>query len=1393
MVPTPATAQVVAPGYVHDAWTNADGLPVNTVNAMVEDHAGYLWLATFDGLIRFDGHAFTIFNTSNTPGLPNNRIGDLFLSADGRLWFSTGDGSLASWQQGQVTLLDPERFGQARVRPLAQAADGTLWLNTTTGIFCLQDGEFRHIWHDPRHSFNTRIYPMRDGSVWVTPNDEHAAALYVTAHDTTHFSLDQLGEVFDVYDDPLEAGVSWLSTSKGGFRYAAGHGTWVTALGAERKFFRDANGQRYVGTTHELYRLGGDGPTRLFTGRLQSTLGSAYWRALQINNGQEWMAGPDRVLHDGRTVFLLDEAQTEIRQVLEDHEGNVWIATLREGLHRLRPSLFTTYGMEEGLASANVYAIREAAPGTMWIGTQGGGVARLQADTVRVWQRPEGVPYLVYDVLPDRNGGLWVSGGMLAHSTSRLNPVFTPDFASQLGISESIANIRALYEDHRGCLWIGSEFVLYRLCNGIPERFTTDAGLTSSKVVAFRETPDGTLWMATTGGGLMAYRDGRFHALTTADGLSSNNVRALYQDADGILWVGTGDQGLNRIVLRDDHPTQAAHITVYRAVDGLFADGIHVILEDDAGRIWMSTNRGIFWVTREGLNAFAEGRERRIFSISYDESDGLRDREANGGTQSPGLKASDGRLWFATQDGAVVIDPADVHPAVTPVPTYIEAITADTLSLPWPSPSLAPSAAAPVRLPLGVRNFNVRYTGIHFTKPRSVRYRYRLGSEAWTEAGTRRTAFFTNVPPGTYSFEVAASVYPGQWPSQGTRVTLTVPPFFYETGWFRALAVLLVGALLAGAYRGRVQAHRRRERMLNALVKTRTSEVRQEKARAEEALRQVQVQAEQLRSLDAAKSRFFANISHEFRTPLTLTLGPLEDLEDGAFGEFSEAAREQIALAHRNAQRLLRLINQLLDLSRLESGTIRLNRQPVPVAPMVRGIAGAFAALAERKSICFEMHIPRDPVVIDGDPERLEEIFVNLIGNAFKFTPEGGRITVDVAPEHARERVVITVEDTGTGIDPEDLPHVFDRFFQGKRGQDLATPGTGIGLALSKELVDLHGGTLSVESTPGEGSTFTVVLPLLASEQAGADVEGDGEAMYASAVTGPWAPILLAESLANGKGTVLPDAVPDAVPAETASEEAAGDRTTVLVVDDHADIRAYVRRHLEPTYRVLEASGGVEGLELVNRHLPDLVVSDVMMPGFDGYALCRALRADPALAFIPVILLTGRAGTEDKLAGLQEGADGYLTKPFDVRELRARIDNLIKQRQRLRETLAQTVMAAPVEASKTETSDHEALLARVHEIVQTRLADETLTVETLAEAVGLSRSQLYRRLKAADGQTPADLIREARLAEAARLLARKAGTVSEVAYGVGFNSIAHFSRTFRAAYGVPPSEYAETE
>ena len=539
-------------------------------------------------------------------------------------------------------------------------------------------------------------------------------------------------------------------------------------------------------------------------------------------------------------------------------------------------------------------------------------------------------------------------------------------------------------------------------------------------------------------------------------------------------------------------------------------------------------------------------------------------------------------------------------------------------------------------------------------------------------------------------------------------------------------------------------------RDLERRVEARTAELVASKA-------EVEAQADRLQEMDRLKTRFFANVSHEFRTPLTLLLGPIEDARAGRYGDLDPGLEAQLPVMERNARRLLALINQLLDLAKLEAGGLDLDRRPADLADLARGVVATFASRAERGGVALLLDGPT-ALAAELDAPKVEGVLTNLLANALAFTEPGGKVRVGL--EARGGEAVLTVEDTGVGIAAESLPHVFDRFRQVDGSATRTHEGTGIGLALAKELVEMHGGTIAVESAVGFGTRFTVRLP----RGAGGAV-GPAEAEV----------VVAAPDDLGGDGTA------PAPPGD--------DRPVVLVVEDNADLRAFVRGHLADRYRVVEAPDGAAGLEAARAHAPALVLSDVMMPEMDGVALTRALKADASLSDVPVVLLTARADEASVLGGLEAGADDYLAKPFSPAELRARVDNAVAARRQMRERYSDEVVVGP--SRVVVPSAEAAFLEAVRDAAEAHLGDDAFGVERLAEAVGLSRRQLTRRLKDALGTAPGAFLRELRLARAAQLLGQGAGTVAEVAYAVGYRDPEHFSKQFRKAFGVTPSAYVE--
>ncbi len=569
---------------------------------------------------------------------------------------------------------------------------------------------------------------------------------------------------------------------------------------------------------------------------------------------------------------------------------------------------------------------------------------------------------------------------------------------------------------------------------------------------------------------------------------------------------------------------------------------------------------------------------------------------------------------------------------------------------------------------------------------------------------------------------------------------------------------------------------------------------------AEHALALEHAETESLRELDRAKSRFFANISHEFRTPLTLILGPVHQWLENARAAGQEATQvplRHLDLVRRNANRLLDLINQLLDLSKLESGRMHLTVAQGDPLQTLRVLANAFESMAEQSGIRYEIDISQKQEIAWFDRDKLEKIVANLLSNAFKHTPPGGSVTVRA--EVGNERLKLEVADTGAGIPPESLEKVFERFYQvpvfpptpAPEGADVANTaentavfstaslpsgagaGTGIGLALVRELCSLHHGAVSVESSLGEGSVFRVEIPV---SRAAFSAEERSEATVAAARSSDDEKSS-DESIRRKKSS-----------AHSSGHEKSSDESLplCLVVEDNLELQGYIREQLAGVFRIVLASDGREGLATAFAHIPDLIISDVMMPGMDGNQLCTALKTDERTSHIPVVLLTARAGQESKIEGLETGADDYLTKPFDTRELLARTQNLVRQRETLRKQFSRTVVLKPQEIALTSTDER--FLQRIQQSLDDNLGNDQFSVEELASAVGMSRSQLHRKLTALIDQPPVEFIRNFRLSRAREMLEAGAGNVSEIGYAVGFSSPAYFSKAFRDAFGVAPSE-----
>jgi signal transduction histidine kinase/DNA-binding response OmpR family regulator len=872
------------------------------------------------------------------------------------------------------------------------------------------------------------------------------------------------------------------------------------------------------------------------------------------------------------------------------------------------------------------------------------------------------------------------------------------------------------------------------------------------------------------------------------------SVRTIVEDQGRSLWLGTSRGTVLRVDFRrgesaqkqplERHPT----ITRFGAEHGLPPGYIHVA--DVSGRVVFATANGILLfdeatgrfhpdpafasVSSEGPRDVvwvAPDREGNVWLVSEKaggadfmvrQPDGTFTRDTTRLRRFSKTQLwyvypdEDGVVWFVTPDYNLRYDPGAEKERAPGYPALIQRVTVggDTVVYGGAPPGVSrggdgrPEAVGlPVEkwrspeLPYSRNAIRLEFAVPSYEDETSNEFQYYLEGfdEAWSAWTNETQKDYTNLPEGKYRFRVRArNAYGHLSPEADYPFRILAP--WYRTGWAYLLYLLGVGSVLYGIRRYELNRIHLKNRLKMGLL-----------------------EAEKLKELDTLKSRFFAKISHEFRTPLSLIMGPVDRLIHEAA---DETTKGRLALVKRNARRLLRLINQLLDLSRLESGSMQIRAAPGDLVEFVRTITQFFAPLAEQKRIALRFQATEENLEVYFDRDKVEKIVTNLVSNALKFTLPGGSVEV-VVGALSPAVVEIRVADTGVGIAADHLGHVFDRFYQVDSSPTREHEGSGIGLALAKELVELHRGEIRVTSEESKGTTFVVRLPR------GKDPFKKEEIL-----------VTTEREIERVDLVETPETSGDRHPRAPEVE----DQTIVLVVDDHGEMRAYIREVLEAEYEVLEAKDGAEGLSLAREAVPDLVVSDVMMPRMNGYELCQALKNDEKTSHIPVILLTARAAQEDKLEGLEKEADAYLTKPFDSRELAVQARNLIQLRQTLRERFGRAVILKPSEMSVS--SVDEIFLDKVLAAVEAHLDEEDFGVEELGREVGMSRSQIHRKLRALTNQTPTLLIRSIRLERGAELLRQKAGSVAEIAYRVGFGSQAYFTKCFRERFGSTPTEYA---
>jgi diguanylate cyclase (GGDEF)-like protein len=1219
--------------------SNSDGLPHTTVFSIVQDRRGFLWFGTQNGIARYDGYSFKVYrNDPQDPeSLSDNDAGGVFEDAEGYLWVRTWGGGLNRFDPATERFRryrhdpgDPYSLSGDRVQSLYADRRGAVWVGTfTDGLNRLdpKTGRFqrwRHDPDDPASLSSNRVWCIledSDGAIWVGTDDglnrydrrsnafEVFRSVPLDPQSLTH------SQVRALYED--SSGMLWVGTSFGLNAFDRSTGKAVRYLAAPQDpdspsdnvinaILEDRHHVLWVGTS-------GGGLNRLDP---------------KLRRFEAFRHDPG----DGRSLSLDD-----VRCILEDNSGVVWVGTRGGGVSRFdnNPRKFHLHQADphdpQSLGHNAVYAVLEDRDGVLWVGTWFDGLHRVEPKSGH-WRHlrhdpadPESLGSAdVNAILEDRAGRLWVgtwAGGLnlLDRSTGRFQR-WRSDPSDPHSLSHD--NVLSLAESRTGALWVGTR-------EGGVNRFEPEAGrfevwrhdlidprsLSNDTVNAVLEDLAGVLWVGTDGGLNRLDPDGGFTRLKAqpADpsALSHSRVMALTETRDGTLWVGTRGGGLcalDRTRMRFSRVTEK---------DGLPANSVYGILEEEAGSLWLSTDGG--------LSRF-DPQTRRFRNYGVD--DGLQANDFHPGAAHRGRS---GAMYFGGPAGLNWFFPDRVrdNPHVPPVvltafKKFDRTVTFDR----------ALFAVPEIRLSWRDNFFSFEFAALDTVNPKRNRYAYKLEGfdEEWIECGTRRYASYTNLDGGDYVFRVKASNNDGVWNEAGVAVRLKIVPPPWRTRGAYALFGLGLAAAVTLYVRLRMQAARRRL------------------AAQEQELERQRLFVEGLQRVDRLKDEFLANTSHELRSPLNAIIGIAESLLDGAAGEFAAPARANLAMIAASGRRLSHLVNDILDFARLKNRDMALRRRAVELRPVVDVVLLLCRQLVAGRPI--ELRNEVDPALprVDADENRLEQILHNLVGNAIKFTDSGAVI---VSAGLQGRLVEIGVADTGCGIPESRFEDIFRPFEQLDGSPARAHGGTGLGLSITRQLVDLHGGTIRVESRLGAGARFLFTLPVAAPAGAARTPETHGHAE--------------AEAQFQATANVLADAQFVA----PLRRQQAGSGSEILIVDDDPiNLQALANVLQVAGHNVTGALSGREALAKVEESAFDLIVLDVMMPGLSGYEVCRELRETRRPFELPILMLTARSRPEDIAAGLEAGANDYVAKPFDKVELLARVQTLLALRHAVIRTLS---------------------------------------------------------------------------------------------------------------------------
>ncbi len=1304
-----------------------EGLSNGFVNDMVIDRQGFIWAATESGLNRIAGNKCTVFKTHNSAIDSDDHVGLYYDGAANSIWIHFKNGLVDLFNcdtQSFRYFQNEEGLLQHSVADINEAKDGGVWI-------AYHSGDIQH--YDPKtHQFYTldsKLFPNIKNGIRTVVDDGNG-----------HLYIGSRMDGMYVYN---------LNTKKA--RYFCHQSNDPQSLPGNnvRSVFIDHARNIWVGTNLGLGLFdAAAGTFRVFRhtpNSATSLAGDNIHQIMEMDDNTLWIAsdiGGISVLdlkqykHPDTDALSFSQLTREngrlssnnTRRIIQDTFGNIWIAHYSSGIDFIPRSSSGFHTLSyQGKPVVNTIGLFCDRQGYLWIG-QDNVISRYkEGQAIQSWDfsaHLSNSSATVYVFEEDKDGCIWI--GTNDNGVLKFAP--KTDRFVRINCAKYL-DIHALYEDAQGKMWIGSESGLYSVEHGREKEekeMNKQMGDRSSTIIySITEDNHGQLWVGTIAKGVYVFdRRKRLVArLKENQLLKSNSVNHIIKDTDGGIWLAT----FKGLVYIPD-PLKPTALTIYDERQGIKDSHIRAVCQDRQGNIWVSMFSGI---------ACFDVHKQRFYN--YDYQSGI---PTGNFVEASAVASSDGTVYFGSPGGICYFDPQQmtVNDTVSSV-EIIDCERVGRLSGENRNPILSPDEHGTIRLTYDDNTFKINFTTKNFAKEGDVEYSYMMKGldNQWYETEGDNEVTFRNLAPGSYTFILRAKLKNQDWNEASTQeLTIRVSPPLWLTWWAKLfyLSVLLgIGWYVFNSYKKGLMLRN--------------------------SLKQTQWESRQKQELNEERLRFFTNITHELRTPLTLIMGPLEDLAEDK--ELPALVQKKISSIHASAERLLSLINDILEFRKTQTQNRTLTVARADLGAWAKEIGTRFQDLNHNTNVSIFVHVQPDLPDLYFDSEVIDTVINNLMSNAIKYTPNGS-ITLSVYMTDA-ERLTISVADTGYGIDPKALPHIFDRYYK-ENGKHQAS-GTGIGLALVKSLAALHEADLQVESSKGQGSKFTFTLhtdntypnALHKDDEQTADVLSTDETV----------------SVEENDAT-------------TATPPEAGERPLLLIVEDNSDIRQYIAESLREDYRLLQADNGREGRDLAFAQIPDLIVSDIMMPEMDGIEMTQQLKADIRTSHIPVILLTAKTSLNDQEKGYDSGADSYLTKPFSAKLLHSRVKNLLASRHRLVEYLTrEQTVETEVPAMPLNPLDQQ-FMDKFNKLIADHIITDDLNIAFMTDKMAMSQSTFYRKVKALTEMSPNEYIKKAKLRHSMRLLQSKEYSVSEVATMAGFNNLGNFRESFKREFGCTPSD-----